>query len=177
MAGPGQPLPLLNGSGARRVPPHREMRTVTEPASSSTVAPRSRRQRHGRKRLEKHGQGCAAGSVQSSSSSPTPKCSAAHRMPNSTSRVTHSRATTTIRTTAADMATPRDGQRPISAWNVCATLFRQRELTVGITLNETSVNRGRDCRAPDAGPVAISFRRNTEQQHAFRNAEVGGQVR
>ena len=58
------PLSLMDGRPrARRVPLHREMRALTEPASSSTVAPRSRRQRHGRKRLEKHGQGCAAGSA------------------------------------------------------------------------------------------------------------------
>ena len=41
----------------------RPQRALTEPASSSTVAPRSRWQRHRRKRLEKHGQGCAAGSL------------------------------------------------------------------------------------------------------------------
>jgi hypothetical protein len=46
-----------------RPPLHREMTTLTRSGSSSTVARRSRRQRHGRKRLEKHGQGCAAGSV------------------------------------------------------------------------------------------------------------------
>jgi hypothetical protein len=45
------------------LPLHREMTTLTRSGSSSTVAPRSRRQRHGRKRLEKHGQGCAAGSA------------------------------------------------------------------------------------------------------------------
>jgi hypothetical protein len=48
---------------ARRVPLHREMTTLTRSCPSSTVAPRSRRQRHGRKHLEKHGQGCAAGSA------------------------------------------------------------------------------------------------------------------
>jgi hypothetical protein len=61
--------------------------------------------------------------VQSSSFSPTPKCSAAQRMPNKASRATHSKATTMIRTKAADMATPGDSQRPISVWNVARPCF------------------------------------------------------
>jgi hypothetical protein len=36
----------------------------------------------------------------------------------------------------------------------CATLFRQRKLPEWVALNETSENRGRYCRAPDAGPRA-----------------------